>query len=73
MLRTAEAVTPMPGLTGPLALYVVLYAVLGVVVVTLLRYHVMESPSAAELANATRAGAAPNAIAGLIEGRHVVA
>jgi cytochrome d ubiquinol oxidase subunit I len=72
MLRTAEAVTPMPGLVWPLILYIGLYALLGVVVATLLRYHVMESPSTAELADATRAGAPSAALAELVEGRHAI-
>ena len=72
MLRTAEAVTPMPGLVWPLILYIGLYALLGVVVATLLRYHVMESPNTAELADATRAGAPSAALAELVEGRHAI-
>lgn len=45
MLRTSEAVTTMPHLTVPLTVFTILYAVLGVVVVTLLRYIVFRSPS----------------------------
>lgn len=41
IMRTAEAVTPMPHLVVPLAAYTLLYLVLGVVVVRLLRAHVL--------------------------------
>jgi len=37
LLKTSEAVTPMPGLTVPLATFTALYIVLGIVVVVLLR------------------------------------
>jgi len=40
VMRTADAVTPMPHLVVPFTLFTLLYAVLGVVVVTLLRRHV---------------------------------
>ena len=45
-LRTAEAVTPMPGLIGPFAVFTGLYLVLGVVVIVLLRRHVLAAPDA---------------------------
>jgi cytochrome d ubiquinol oxidase subunit I len=40
VMRTAEAVTPMPGLSVPLAAFTLLYVFLGVVVVLMLRAHV---------------------------------
>lgn len=36
-MRTADAVTPMPGLAVPLVAFTALYIVLGVVVIVLLR------------------------------------
>jgi cytochrome d ubiquinol oxidase subunit I len=41
VMKTADAVTPMPGLVVPLATFTLLYLVLGVVVVVLLRNHVL--------------------------------
>jgi cytochrome bd ubiquinol oxidase subunit I len=46
VMRTAEAVTPMPGLVVPFALFTALYLFLAVIVVVLLRRHVFESPPA---------------------------
>ncbi|MCB9740958.1 MAG: cytochrome ubiquinol oxidase subunit I [Deltaproteobacteria bacterium] len=43
VMRTADAVTPMPGLWLPFAVFTVLYAALGVVAVALLRRHVFAS------------------------------
>lgn len=40
VMRTSEAVTPMPGLVVPLLAFALLYAFLGVVVVVLLKAHV---------------------------------
>jgi cytochrome d ubiquinol oxidase subunit I len=40
LMRTADAVTPMPGLIAPFTLFSTLYLFLGVVVVMLLRAHV---------------------------------
>ncbi len=40
-MRTADAVTPMPGLVSPLVVFTLLYMVLGVVVILLLRNHVL--------------------------------
>ncbi|HSI06923.1 MAG: cytochrome ubiquinol oxidase subunit I [Myxococcota bacterium] len=40
VMRTAEAVTPMPGLIVPFLTFSILYLVLGVIVVVLLRAHV---------------------------------
>lgn len=53
MMRTAEAVTPMPHLGVPLVAFAVLYSVLAVVCALLLRAHVLASPTAAQLAAAT--------------------
>ncbi len=44
VMRTAEAVTPMPHLVVPFTVFSLLYLVLGVVVVFLLRRHVFASP-----------------------------
>jgi cytochrome d ubiquinol oxidase subunit I len=43
LVRTADAVTPMPGLTAPLVLFVLLYLVLAVVVVKLIADLVRET------------------------------
>ena len=43
-LRTAEAVTPMPGLVVPFTTFTVLYLVLSLVVVHLMRRQVFHSP-----------------------------
>jgi cytochrome d ubiquinol oxidase subunit I len=40
-LRTADAVTPMPGLIGPFLVFTTLYVFLGAVVIVLLRRHVL--------------------------------
>ena len=45
VLRTAEAVTPMPGLVFPFLLFTLLYALLGVIVVYLLRQQIVRAPS----------------------------
>jgi cytochrome bd ubiquinol oxidase subunit I len=47
VLRTADAVTPMPGLLVPCAAITALYLVLSVVVASLLRAHVLSAPSGA--------------------------
>jgi len=44
IMRTKDAVTPMPGLTVPFLVFTALYAVLGVVVIVLMRRHVLASP-----------------------------
>jgi cytochrome bd ubiquinol oxidase subunit I len=41
IMKTADAVTPMPGLVVPLVAFTILYAFLGVVVLVLLRAHVL--------------------------------
>jgi len=48
LMRTAEAVTPMPGLIVPFLVFTSLYAVLGVVVAWLLYQQVLRSPQTAE-------------------------
>ncbi len=40
ILRTADAVTPMPGLVVPLVVFTLLYVVLGLIVIAMLRAHV---------------------------------
>jgi cytochrome d ubiquinol oxidase subunit I len=46
IIRTADAVTPVPGLVVPLVGFTLLYAFLGVVVVALLRRQIIRSPGA---------------------------
>jgi cytochrome bd ubiquinol oxidase subunit I len=48
VLRTAEAVTPMPGLIAPFLLFTLLYCFLGVVVVWLLYRQIIRSPTSSE-------------------------
>jgi cytochrome d ubiquinol oxidase subunit I len=48
LLRTAEAVTPMPGLVVPFLVFTGLYGVLGVVVAWLLYQEVLRSPRPTE-------------------------
>ena len=43
-LKTAEAVTPMPGLTIPLMLFAGLYAFLTCIVIWLMRRHIAATP-----------------------------
>ena len=49
IIRTADAVTPMPGLVYPFALFTLLYIFLAAVVVWLLYRQIVHSPSPAEL------------------------
>jgi cytochrome d ubiquinol oxidase subunit I len=56
VMRTADALTPMPGLTITFALFSALYIFLGVTVGNLLWRQVMQSPTQAEIA--THAAAA---------------
>lgn len=44
VLRTADAVTPMPGLIVPFVLFSALYVFLGVIVIYLLRRQIATSP-----------------------------
>jgi cytochrome d ubiquinol oxidase subunit I len=48
VLRTADAVTPMPGLIVPFIVFTLLYFILGAIVIWLLRLHVLRSPTASE-------------------------
>jgi cytochrome bd ubiquinol oxidase subunit I len=50
VLRTAEAVTPMPGLVVPFVTFTLLYCFLGVIVAWLLYQQVLRSPTTAEAA-----------------------
>ena len=45
VLRTSEAVTPMPGLIVPFLVFTLLYLLLGVIVVNLLRQQIVRAPS----------------------------
>ena len=45
VLRTSEAVTPMPGLIVPFLVFTLLYLLLGVIVVYLLRQQIVRAPS----------------------------
>jgi cytochrome d ubiquinol oxidase subunit I len=44
ILRTADAVTPMPGLVIPFLVFSLLYVLLAVIVVYMLRQHIAHSP-----------------------------
>lgn len=46
IFRTADAVTPMPGLIVPFLLFSALYLLLGVIVLYMLRQHIVRSPTA---------------------------
>ena len=48
VLRTADAVTPMPGLVVPFILFTLLYCFLGVIVAWLLYRQIIRSPKATE-------------------------
>jgi cytochrome d ubiquinol oxidase subunit I len=48
VMRTADAVTPMPGLIYPFAVFTVLYCFLGVIVAWLLYRQIIRSPRAGE-------------------------
>jgi len=56
VLRTADAVTPMPGLIVPFIVFTLLYFILGAIVIWLLRLHVGRSPTASEEELAVGAG-----------------
>ena len=45
VLRTADAVTPMPGLVVPFLIFTLLYLLLGVIVVYLLRQQIVRAPT----------------------------
>jgi cytochrome d ubiquinol oxidase subunit I len=59
LLRTEDAVTPMPGLVVPFAGLTVLYLFLGVSVVFLMRRQVFLSPAADAFEDAGDEGGAP--------------
>jgi cytochrome bd ubiquinol oxidase subunit I len=48
VLRTADAVTPMPGLIVPFLLFTLLYCFLGIIVVWLLYRQILRSPRSSE-------------------------
>jgi cytochrome d ubiquinol oxidase subunit I len=48
VLRTADAVTPMPGLIVPFLLFTLLYCFLGVIVAWLLYRQILRSPKSSE-------------------------
>jgi cytochrome d ubiquinol oxidase subunit I len=48
VLKTADAVTPMPGLVVPFVTFTLLYCFLGVIVVWLLYRHIIRSPAVPE-------------------------
>ena len=48
VLRTADAVTPMPGLIAPFLVFTLLYLFLGVIVAYLLRQQIVRAPAASE-------------------------
>jgi cytochrome d ubiquinol oxidase subunit I len=54
VLRTADAVTPMPGLIVPFTIFTLLYCVLGAIVVVLLYKQVVKSPRIREEERGTR-------------------
>ncbi|MBV8358556.1 MAG: cytochrome ubiquinol oxidase subunit I, partial [Deltaproteobacteria bacterium] len=56
VMRTADAVTPMPGLVVPFALFTMLYLFLAVTVVYLLSRHVLTSPEIKEATALAAAG-----------------
>jgi len=61
VLRTADAVTPMPGLVVPFATFTLLYCFLGLVVAWLLHQLVIKSPPTSEAA--TPVGVTPGEVA----------
>src|SRR5947208_16654299 len=48
VLKTQDAVTPMPGLVVPFVTFTLLYCFLGVIVVWLLYRHIIRSPAVTE-------------------------
>ena len=57
ILRTADAVTPMPALVVPMVTFTAIYVFLAFVVVFILRRQVFESPRVVAPAQARRTGA----------------
>jgi cytochrome d ubiquinol oxidase subunit I len=58
VLRTADAVTPMPGLVVPFLTFTLLYLLLGIIVVYMMRQQIIRAPSADEAGQEPDAGAA---------------
>jgi cytochrome d ubiquinol oxidase subunit I len=58
VLRTAQAVTPMPGLIVPLVIFTLLYILLGAIVLWLLYHQVLRSPRIPVRASPNQADAA---------------
>ena len=61
VMRTAEAVTPIPGLIVPFLMFTLLYCFLGVIVAYLLYHQIIRSPKPAEW---TRTYSPPGAVRG---------
>jgi cytochrome d ubiquinol oxidase subunit I len=61
VLRTADAVTPMPGLIVPFLLFTLLYCFLGVIVVWLLYRQILRSPRSSEWTRTYRYSPVPHA------------
>jgi cytochrome bd ubiquinol oxidase subunit I len=61
VLRTADAVTPMPGLVVPFLLFTLLYCFLGVIVVWLLYRQIIRSPKSIEWSRVYAPGRVPGA------------
>jgi cytochrome bd ubiquinol oxidase subunit I len=62
VMRTADAVTPVPGLVVPMVGFTLLYVFLGVVVVYLLRRQILRSPGGEEEGFVTREFRVPGAV-----------
>jgi cytochrome d ubiquinol oxidase subunit I len=58
VLRTADAVTPMPGLVVPFLTFTLLYLLLGIIVVYVMRQQIIRAPSADEAGREPDVGAA---------------
>ena len=58
IVRTADTVTPMPGLVVPFVVFTILYFFLGAIVVWLLSRHVLGSPKVGDVEPAPVAGSA---------------
>jgi cytochrome d ubiquinol oxidase subunit I len=54
VLRTADAVTPMPGLVVPFLIFTLLYLLLGFIVVYMLRQHIARAPAEDAATEGTR-------------------
>jgi cytochrome bd ubiquinol oxidase subunit I len=58
VLRTADAVTPMPGLIVPFLTFTLLYLLLGIIVVYMMRQQIIRAPSTEEPGHERDPGAA---------------